>query len=166
MFKFLHFHGALHLTTAPSFSDLHFWFVTNTKFPCGKPHELLWTLIHSITGHLSSLLTAALSSCKDQWDAGPGYSGRGREQITSSERLQEHWWNHSEIFHATSFPHSRFANPVLALSLHKMWGSISEPLLSLCSPRAARAMNRMEHAMAQAAHIHALSPNYSSVCIF
>lgn len=82
--NFLHFHGAPHLTTAPSFSDLHFSFAIKTKFPHGESHELLWTLTHPVISHFSNLLTAALGSSKDHWDAGLGYSSRGGE------------WSHSE----------------------------------------------------------------------
>lgn len=78
----------------------------------------------------------------------------------------EHCWSHSETFYTASFPHSRFASPALALSLHKRRGSVSEPWFSLHSPRASLAVDRMEYETAQAAHINALSLNYRSVCIF
>lgn len=87
-------------------------------------------------------------------------------QLREAAGVLEHWWGHSETFHITSFPQSRFANPALALSLHKMRGSISEPQFSLHSPRASQAMDRMEYAMVQAAHINALFLNYRSAWIF
>lgn len=53
-FFFLHSQGAPHLTTAPSFWDLHFWFVTKTNRLHNKPQELLWTLICSMLSLFSS----------------------------------------------------------------------------------------------------------------
>lgn len=61
---------------------------------------------------------------------------------TSSGKLQGHWG----MFHPTFFPHTTFADLVLALSPPKTQGSILEPWSSLHSLRASRAMGGIEHA--------------------
>lgn len=131
--NFLYFHGAPHLTTAPSFSDLHFSFATITKFPQGKTPEF-YTLTHSMMSHFSSLLTAALGSCTDQQDAGLGYSSRGGEQTPAKRSC----WSTGGVTarHFTSPPSHRADLPTQPLPFHcTKWGAASQSHGSHCTPQ-------------------------------
>lgn len=157
--NFLHFHGPPDLTTAPSFSDLQFSFATKTKFPHSKTPEF-YTLTHSMMSHFSSLLTAALGSCKDQRDAGLGQSSRGGEQIPAKRSCRS--TGGVTVRHFTPPPSHRADLPTQPWSFHCTKRGAAFQSHGSHSPRASRAMDRMEYAMAQAAHINALFLNYRS----
>lgn len=86
--------------------------------------------------HLSSLLAAEAEQLRGPLRYRTWLWRCWRAADTSSGRLQKHWVNRTEVFHPSSFPHTRFANAVLALSGHKTWCSVSELSPSLRSPRA------------------------------
>lgn len=86
--------------------------------------------------HLSSLLAAEAEQLQGLLRYWTWLWWYWRVADTSSGKLQKHWVNCTEMFHPSSFPHTRFANAVLALSVHKTWASVSELSPSLRSLRA------------------------------
>ena len=63
-------------------------------------------------------------SCKDCWDAGLGWGGKGGEQTPAQRSCRTTGGIAPKTFHHPSFPHTRSASPVLALLMHKMWDSV------------------------------------------